>query len=77
MAATQRPATEAALADGLPTDTPAWKDVPSWFVLGDEDLNIPPAVQRFGAGRAGARATREVPGGSHALAVSNPTRSPR
>lgn len=72
MAATQRPATEAALSEGLPTDTPAWKDIPSWFVIGDQDLNIPAAVQRFGAERAGARASREVAGGSHAVAVSNP-----
>jgi len=72
MAATQRPATEAALAEGLPTETPAWKHIPSWFVIGDADRNIPAAVQRFGAERAGARATREVSGGSHALAVSNP-----
>jgi hypothetical protein len=47
-------------------------DIPSRFVLGDEDLNMPPAVQRSGAGRAGARATGEVPGGSHPLAVSKP-----
>ena len=72
MAATQRPATEAALSEGLPTDTPAWKHIPSWFVIGDADRNIPAAVQRFGAERAGARGTREVPDGSHAVAVSNP-----
>ncbi len=72
MAATQRPATEAALTEGLPTDTPAWKDIPSWFVIGDADRNIPAALQRFEAERAGARATREVAGGSHAVAVSNP-----
>jgi pimeloyl-ACP methyl ester carboxylesterase len=47
-------------------------DIPSWFVIGDADLNIPPALQRFEAERAGARGTREVSGGSHALAVSNP-----
>jgi pimeloyl-ACP methyl ester carboxylesterase len=72
MAATQRPATEAALSEGLPTDTPAWKHIPSWFVIGAADRNIPAAVQRFGADRAGARGTREVADGSHALAVSNP-----
>ncbi len=72
MAATQRPATEAALTEGLPTDTPGWKDIPSWFVIGDADRNIPAALQRFGAERAGARGIREVAGGSHAVAVSNP-----
>ncbi len=72
MAATQRPATEAALSVGLPTETPAWKDIPSWFVIADQDRNIPAALQRFEAERAGARGTREVAGGSHAVAVSNP-----
>jgi len=72
MTATQRPATEAALAEGLPTETPAWKKIPSWFVVGGRDLNIPPALQRFEAERTGARGVREVPDGSHAVAVSNP-----
>jgi pimeloyl-ACP methyl ester carboxylesterase len=72
MAATQRPATEAALTEGLPTRTPGWKHIPSWFVIGGQDRNIPPDVQRFGAERAGARGIREVAGGSHAVAVSNP-----
>jgi pimeloyl-ACP methyl ester carboxylesterase len=72
MAATQRPVTEAALSEGLPTATPAWKHIPSWFVYGDQDLNIPAALQRFGAERAGAKRTREVAGGSHAISVSNP-----
>ena len=72
MAATQRPVTEAALTEGLPTETPAWKRIPSWFVIGAQDRNIPAAVQRFGAERAGARGVREVPSGSHAVAVSNP-----
>jgi pimeloyl-ACP methyl ester carboxylesterase len=72
MGATQRPVTETALSEGLPTEAPAWKNIPSWFVIGGQDLNIPAAVQRFGAERAKARGTREVPDGSHALMVSNP-----
>jgi pimeloyl-ACP methyl ester carboxylesterase len=72
MAATQRPATQAALSEALPTDEPAWKHVPSWFVLGDRDLVIPPAVHRFMAERAGARAVREIAGASHAISVSEP-----
>ncbi|HSV67569.1 MAG TPA: hypothetical protein VLJ59_16900 [Mycobacteriales bacterium] len=35
-------------------------------------MRFPAAVQRFGAERAGARSSREVPTGSHAVAVSNP-----
>lgn len=72
MAATQRPVTQAALSDGLPTDTPAWKSVPSWFVFGELDLNIPAALVRYQAERAGARGVRELPKGSHAISVSNP-----
>lgn len=72
MAVTQRPVAQAALAEGLPTDTPAWKTLPSWCVFSDADLNIPVAEHRAGAERAGARGVREVPGGSHALSVSQP-----
>ena len=72
MAATQRPATENALSSGLSTNAPAWKNVPSWFVFSDQDLNIPVAAHRFMADRAGAKGVREVPGGSHALSVSQP-----
>ena len=64
MAATQRPASDVALTDALPTATPAWKTIPSWFVFSDEDLNIPVALHRFFAERAGAKATREVAGAS-------------
>ncbi|TWD84721.1 pimeloyl-ACP methyl ester carboxylesterase [Kribbella amoyensis] len=72
MAATQRPVTEAALTDGLPTTTPAWKTIPSWFAISDADLNIPVAAHRYFAERSGSRGTREVPGASHALSVSQP-----
>ncbi|MFI6366258.1 alpha/beta fold hydrolase [Nocardia sp. NPDC050630] len=72
MSATQRPVTEIVLTTGLPTETPAWKSIPSWLVYSDADLNIPVALHRFMADRAGAKATREVPGASHALSVSQP-----
>ncbi|WP_341998655.1 alpha/beta hydrolase [Microbacterium sp. LWH7-1.2] len=72
MAATQRPVTQAALSEGLPTDRPAWRDVPSWHVFGDQDLNIPVAVHRAGAERAGSRGTHEIAGASHAISVSQP-----
>jgi pimeloyl-ACP methyl ester carboxylesterase len=72
MAATQRPATEAALSDILPADAPGWRHVPSWFVFGDQDLIIPVALHRFMAKRAGAKGIREIAGGSHALSVSQP-----
>jgi pimeloyl-ACP methyl ester carboxylesterase len=72
MSATQRPVTQTALTAGLPTDAPAWKTIPSWFVFGDQDLNIPVALHRFMADRAGAKDVREVPDASHALSVSRP-----
>lgn len=72
MAATQRPVTQAALVEGLPTEKPAWATLPSWFVFGDRDRNIPVALHRFMAERANARGVVEVAGASHALSVSNP-----
>jgi pimeloyl-ACP methyl ester carboxylesterase len=71
MAATQRPVTEQALTDGLP-GTPAWRQVPSWFVYGEKDRNIPAAALAFEAERARARSAQEIPGASHAIAVSRP-----
>ncbi len=72
MGATQRPVTERALTEGLSVDEPAWRTVPSWFVFGSDDRNIPAALMHFMADRADARATEEVTGASHALAVSQP-----
>jgi pimeloyl-ACP methyl ester carboxylesterase len=39
---------------------------------GEEDRTIPVALQRFTAERAGARGMLEIPGASHAAAVSQP-----
>jgi pimeloyl-ACP methyl ester carboxylesterase len=72
MGATQRPVTQLALTEPLPTTTPAWKTVPSWFVYAEQDLNIPAELQRFQAERSQARSAREVAGASHALTVSQP-----
>lgn len=69
MAATQRPITEAALAE--PAGQPAWKTVPSWFIYGSLDRNIPPAVHAFMAKRAGAKETVEVKGASHVVMISH------
>ena len=72
MAAVQRPVAQAALTEGLPTRRPAWADKPSYFVYGNQDLNIPAELHRFMAKRADARDVEEVAGGSHALGVSDP-----
>jgi pimeloyl-ACP methyl ester carboxylesterase len=71
MAVTQRPATQEALTEPSGDDS-LWKKVPSWFVFGEQDQNLPAALHRFLAERAGARRTIEVPGASHALSVSQP-----
>jgi pimeloyl-ACP methyl ester carboxylesterase len=71
MATTQRPATQEALTEPS-GDHPLWKDVPSWFLIGEQDRIIPAELQRFMAERAGARRTIEVPGASHAITVSQP-----
>lgn len=70
MAASQRPVTEAALNE--PAGASAWKRIPSWFVYGDQDRNIPAAALAFMAERANARKTTVVPGASHVVMVSHP-----
>ncbi|MGW5557650.1 alpha/beta fold hydrolase [Micromonospora sp. NPDC003944] len=72
MARTQRPITEQGLGDKLTGDA-AWRSLPSWFVFGDADKNIPVEAHRFMAERANARGQREVVGGSHAMAVARPS----
>lgn len=72
MASTQRPVTEYALTEGLPTTEPGWRTLPSWFIFGEHDRNIPPAALHFQAERAGARVVTELAGASHALSVSRP-----
>ncbi|MEH0935477.1 alpha/beta fold hydrolase [Micromonospora psammae] len=69
-AATQRPIRDAALGEG--SGTPAWKSIPSWFVLAGADRNIPIAAQKFMADRAGSRRTVTVEAASHSVAVSHP-----
>jgi pimeloyl-ACP methyl ester carboxylesterase len=76
MAVTQRPATQEALTEPS-GDQPLWKDVPSWFLIGEEDHVLPAALHRFMAERAGARRTLEVPGASHAITVSQPEATAR
>lgn len=67
MAATQRPILESAF--GEKSGKAAWKSIPSWFLFGAKDLNIPVAVHRFMAERAGSRKTVELHEGSHTVAI--------
>jgi pimeloyl-ACP methyl ester carboxylesterase len=71
MATTQRPATQEALTEGS-GEQPLWHEVPSWFLIGEEDRIIPAQLQRYMAERASARRTIEIPGASHAITVSRP-----
>jgi pimeloyl-ACP methyl ester carboxylesterase len=48
-----------------------WKSIPSWFVFGELDKNIPVTAHRFMAERAGAREVVEIEGTSHAVGVSH------
>jgi pimeloyl-ACP methyl ester carboxylesterase len=66
--ATQRPVS--LVANVTPSGAPAWKSIPSWAVLGTDDLVIPIATQRSMAERAEA-AISEVDA-SHVSMVSNP-----
>lgn len=69
MAVGQRPITEAALTDK--SGEPAWKTLPSYFVYGDSDKNIPAKALAFMAERAGSRRTVVVEGASHVVMVSH------
>jgi len=68
IAASQRPITLG--ANTAPTETAAWKTIPSWVVVGTEDRVIPPATQRRMAERAGSTITEVA--GSHVSMVSHP-----
>lgn len=70
MAATQRPITEAALNEK--SGPPAWSGIPSWFIYGDQDKNIPPKALAFMAERARSKQTDVIRGASHVVMVSHP-----
>ncbi|MCT9010790.1 alpha/beta fold hydrolase [Streptomyces rhizosphaerihabitans] len=68
MAAAQRPAAFATLTQ--PAGAPAWKTIPSWYLIARNDHTIPPAAERAMAARAHAH-TVEI-NSSHAAMVSHP-----
>jgi pimeloyl-ACP methyl ester carboxylesterase len=70
MAVTQRPLTVAVFGGNAP-ESEGWKTLPSWYVLGDADLVIPPALQLMMATRAKSHITH-VPGGSHPSMIMHP-----
>lgn len=69
LAVAQRPILAAAFDE--PAGTPAWRTVPSYFLIGTQDRNVPPALQEFMAKRANAKAVRRVKA-SHLAIISEP-----
>ncbi len=70
MASAQRPVTLAAIQE--PSTEPAWKTIPSWYLIGRQDEVISPAAQRFMAKRANAHTT--AINSSHASYISEPAK---
>ncbi|MFF2385768.1 alpha/beta hydrolase [Streptomyces sp. NPDC058108] len=68
LAAEQRPVTAAAVNE--PSGDPAWKNIPSWFLITKNDHTIPPAAQRFMAERSHGHIVEvRAP---HVVAVTDP-----
>jgi pimeloyl-ACP methyl ester carboxylesterase len=65
----QRPLSLSAF-NGVAAADPAWKTVPSWALVAENDNAIPPAGQQWMAARAGATVTTVA--SSHAVMVSHP-----
>jgi pimeloyl-ACP methyl ester carboxylesterase len=68
LAAAQMPLDVAALSD--PSGPPAWREIPSWYLIATQDQIIPPELARTMAERAGA--TLEEIDASHAVLLSQP-----
>jgi pimeloyl-ACP methyl ester carboxylesterase len=68
MASAQRPVSLEAIQE--PVTAPAWKTLPSWYLIGRQDEVISPAAQRFMAKRAKAH-TVEIDS-SHVSYISHP-----
>ncbi len=68
LAASQRPGALAALV--TPSGAPAWKTIPSWYLVAKQDRIIPPEAERAMAARA--KATTVEIGSSHVAMMSHP-----
>jgi len=69
MHATQQPLAAAAFDTKM--GVPAWKSLPSWYLVSSNDQAIPPDAERMFATRMGASMVVEVPS-SHVTMVSHP-----
>ncbi|HXM46411.1 MAG TPA: alpha/beta hydrolase [Pyrinomonadaceae bacterium] len=68
MAATQKPIKGSAFGESVPQA--AWKTIPSWYIVAQEDQALNPNLQRFFAKRIGAKTT-EIKS-SHVPFISHP-----
>ena len=70
LAAVQKPIAASAFLDEQPFGEPAWKSLPSWYLLTEQDQMVPPDAQRLMAQRAGA--TLSSVASSHVSMISHP-----
>ena len=69
MAVSQRPLSAAALTEKA--TVAGWKDLPTWYMVSEQDNAIPPDCERFMAKRMNAD-VESVTGGSHAAFIAHP-----
>ena len=68
MAAVQKPLASAIFGQSVPV--PAWKTIPSWYLVSQDDQAINPELERFYAKRMGAHTTQIK--ASHVAFISHP-----
>lgn len=69
MAVSQRPVSAAAFTENA--TVAGWKNLPSWYMVSEQDNAIPPDCERFMAKRANAT-VESVSGASHAAFIAQP-----
>jgi pimeloyl-ACP methyl ester carboxylesterase len=69
LAATQRPISLDCIT--VPVGRPLWRDIPSWFLVAEDDRMIVPETQRYMAGRMTAKI--KAHGVDHTPSVTAPT----
>jgi pimeloyl-ACP methyl ester carboxylesterase len=69
LAAVQRPISLGCIT--VPVGRPLWRDIPSWFLVAEEDRMIVPETQRYMAERMKARIKAHVV--DHTSSVTAPT----
>jgi pimeloyl-ACP methyl ester carboxylesterase len=69
LSAVQRPISLSCIT--VPVGRPLWKDIPSWFLVGEDDRMIVPETQRYMAQRMQAKMTARAV--DHTPSVTAPT----